>query len=127
MTGMHQAIAALARAGNHVLADHVLLEPLWVRECAAIFAELPALLVGVRCPLEIMEAREQRRRDRTVGQARAQYVAVHAHGLYDLEVDTSIASPQECAWQIKQRLLAGPPPSAWKELNAIYHHDASKS
>ena len=127
MSGMHHAIAALAEAGNNVLADHVLLEPAWVRECADIFAELPALFVGVRCPLEIMEAREQERRDRTLGQARAQYVPAHAHGIYDLEVDTSIATPQACALHIKRWLLDGPPPSAFKELKVIYQHDASES
>jgi len=40
MSGMHQAIAALAAAGNHVIADHVLIEPAWVQECAQLFAGL---------------------------------------------------------------------------------------
>src|SRR5262245_44956424 len=52
-SGMHHAIAALSRAGNHILADHVLVEPGWVRECAALFQDLPAYLIGVRCPLAV--------------------------------------------------------------------------
>ena len=116
MSGMHQAIAALARAGNNVVADHVLLEARWLQECAALFAETWTLFVGVRCPLEVLEERERARTDRTLGQARAQYEVVHAHGLYDLEVDTSRFSPLECALQIKRRLQDGPPPKAFQAL-----------
>jgi chloramphenicol 3-O phosphotransferase len=116
--GMHQAQAALARAGNNVLADHVLVEPAWVAECAALFADLPAYLIGVRCPLEVLEAREQARADRTLGQARAQFARVHAHGEYDLEVDTHTHSPAECAAQIVAYLASGAPPRAWRALRA---------
>jgi chloramphenicol 3-O phosphotransferase len=116
MSGMHRSIAALARAGNHVLADHVLLEPAWVRECAGLFADLPAWFVGVRCPLDVLETREKSRRDRTLGQARAQFHAAHVHGLYDLEVDTSKLSPQVCAEQIRQRMIDGSSPSAFRRL-----------
>lgn len=119
MSGMHRAIAALACAGNHVLADHVLVEPAWVRECARLLADLRALFVGIRCPLEVLEQREQARGDRTAGQARAHFHTVHAHGVYDIEVDTSILSPAECAQHIKQRLLEGPPPDAFQRLKAL--------
>ncbi len=71
--GMHRAIAALARAGNCVIADHVLVESAWLADCAAVFVELPAWLVGVRCPLEVLVERERSRADRTLGQAAAQH------------------------------------------------------
>jgi len=116
MSGMHQAIAALSQAGNNVIADHVLIERQWVQECACLFADLPALFVGVHCPLEVLEQRERERSDRTLGQARAYFRTVHAHGIYDLDVDTSRFSPVECALQIKQRLQDGPPPQAFKML-----------
>ena len=32
--GMHYAIAALAMTDSNVLADHVLVEPRWLEECA---------------------------------------------------------------------------------------------
>ena len=67
------------------------------------------------------------RHDRTLGQAMAHHHVVHAHGIYDLEVDTSIADPQQCAMQIKQRLLDGTPPHAFIELRAMFQNDASKS
>jgi chloramphenicol 3-O phosphotransferase len=33
---------------------------------------------------------------------------VHKPGIYDLEVDTSVLSPQECAEAIRERLAEGP-------------------
>lgn len=116
MSGMHQSIATLSRAGNHVVADHVLLEPQWVQECAALFADLPAWFIAVRCPLNVLEQRERERQDRTLGQARAQFDVVHAHGLYDFEVDTSRYSALDCARQIKQVVESGVSPTAFKQL-----------
>lgn len=34
---------------------------------------------------------------------------MHDPGIYDLEVDTSLQSPQECAEAIMDRLRRGPP------------------
>ncbi|MEL7625610.1 MAG: hypothetical protein AAGU15_01970 [Anaerolineaceae bacterium] len=116
MTGMHQAIAALSKTGNNVLSDHVLVEPRWVQECADLFHDLPAYLIGVRCPLDVLLQRERSRKNRTLGQAEAQYHLVHAHCVYDLEVDTSLNTPEECAAQIRQRVAGPNPPEAFKRL-----------
>ena len=116
MSGMHHCITALSRAGNNVVADHVLVSDVWLEECARLFRELPAFFVGVRCPLAILERREVARKDRTLGQARAQFHLVHAHGIYDLEVDTAQLSAHECARQIKRRIEGGGPPDAFKRL-----------
>lgn len=114
--GMHHAIAALARQGNNVLADHVLVDPAWVKECAQLFEGLPAYLVGIRCPLEVLVEREKSRHNRTLGQAALQYPLVHAHGDYDCEVDTSVLSVEECALEIKKRLESDEPPMAFKKI-----------
>lgn len=116
VSGMHHTIASLSRAGCNVIADHVLVEPRWLQECAALLSDLPAYLVGVHCPLAILEERERQRKDRTLGQARAQFGRVHAHGLYDVEVDTSLLSPEACALRIRARLEDGTGPVAFKRL-----------
>lgn len=116
ISGMHRAIAALAWAGNCVLADHVLVEKEWVGECAELFCELPAYFIGVYCPLAVLEERETARRDRTLGQARAQFPLVHAAGVYDLLVDTSVHSAEACARQIQARLTSGAPPQAFRQI-----------
>ncbi len=45
--------------------------------------------------------------------------AVHMPGIYDLEVDTSVLSSEECAALIQQRLTDGRPPSAFQQLATI--------
>lgn len=119
MSGMHQTIAALSKAGNSVVADHVLVEPQWLAECIDLFGRLPALFVGVRCPLDVVVQREAARKDRTLGQARAQFPLVHSHGIYDLEVDTSELSAKACALQIKHRLDDVKPPDAFRRLKQL--------
>jgi chloramphenicol 3-O phosphotransferase len=101
ISGMHRSVAALAGAGLDVIVDHVILEPAWVEECRRLWAGLEWRLVAVRCPLAVVEQRERDRRDRTLGQAAAQYAVVHAHGAtYDVEVDTSVLSPDVAAARI---------------------------
>lgn len=116
VSGMHRAIAALAAAGNCVVADHVLIDPRWLEDGARVFSPLPAYFIGVRCPLDLLEQRERDRGDRTLGQAREQFDRIHAHGAYDFEVDTSLASPEECAGQIASFLANRPAPRAFRLL-----------
>lgn len=115
-SGMHHAIAGLARSGNFVIADHVLVEPAWLWECSRLFADLYAFLIGIHCPLEVLEQREGARKDRTLGQARAQFPLVHRHRIYDFEVDTSKFSAWECARQISEFILSQPTPIAFPGL-----------
>jgi chloramphenicol 3-O phosphotransferase len=116
MRAMHRSLRALSLAGMNVIADHVLVEPGWVQDCAGQLFDLPAYLVGVRCPLEVLEGRERSRRNRTLGQARLQHALVHAHGVYDLEVDTAQLTPQECAGRVQEFLAGAPAPQAWRRL-----------
>lgn len=113
-SGMHHAISAAAWAGNNIIADHVFVEKDWVQECAQLFADMPAYLIGIQCPLEVLEQRERGRKDRTLGQARAQFDVIHKYTVYDLEVDTSLLNPEQCAEQIIERLQS--PPAALKRL-----------
>jgi len=108
-SAMHRVIATLSQAGINVLADHVLVERLWVRECADLLGDLPAYVVGVRCPLEVLLERERSRKNRTLGQAVAQFPIVHAYCAYDCEVDTSRYNAEACAAQVIQYIETYPP------------------
>lgn len=57
-------------------------------------------IVGLRAPLEIVEARERARGDREIGLARWQFERVHRDRQYDLELDTSVESPEASAARI---------------------------
>ncbi|HNM35551.1 MAG TPA: hypothetical protein PKI33_00740, partial [Anaerolineales bacterium] len=110
------AIAAAASRGNNILADHVFVEKAWVGECATLFAGTNAYLIGLYCPLEVLEQREKDRKDRTLGQAKMQYDIIHKFTQYDLELDTSKLTTEECAEQVIERLKN--PPVAFKKLQA---------
>ena len=111
-------VASLADAGLSVIVDHVLLEPAWLPDLATRLAGHDVLFVGVRCPLEVVVERERERRDRTIGQAAAQFDVVHRAGGYDLEVDTSQLSADEAAAVIAAAVADGFPPIAFSRLGA---------
>ena len=114
LSAWHRAIGTLARAGQDVVVDHILQAPDWLADCRAAWADLAVLFVGVRCPLAVAEAREATRPHLNRGYARWSYPRVHAHGAYDLEVDTSAADPETCARRILDRLGSGAPFTAFR-------------
>jgi chloramphenicol 3-O phosphotransferase len=127
--GMYEAIAAHSRLGVNVVVDAVHHDDYSVPRrilpmCARRLDGLPVLFVGVRCPVEV--ALERRRatwggvgyhQGGTVADpVRRWHEAVHRPGLYDLEVDTSVLRPAECADLIASRLAEGPPPLAFRRI-----------
>jgi chloramphenicol 3-O phosphotransferase len=113
---MHRAVALMASRGHPVILDHVLLEPKWLDDLLQVLRGYPVLFVGVRCPLAVVEQRERERGDRVAGQARGHFESVHAHAVYDLEVDTSLLSPTECALRIVNHLRNGSPADAFDQM-----------
>jgi chloramphenicol 3-O phosphotransferase len=113
--GYHRAVAGMALAGNDVVLDHVLRKRSWLRECVDLFPA-DVVFVGVRCPLPELQRRELERGDRPVGKAESHYALVHRDAVYDVEVDTSVSSPRECAEQIKAFIDA---PSAERAFDRL--------
>lgn len=117
-SGFHHSLGALASAGNNLIVDDVLLERRWLREAVEALATYEVCFVGVHCPVDIAEERERARSDRIAGTARGQFKQVHAHGVYDVEVDTSILTPEACAARILETQQQAPRPSAFKRLRS---------
>lgn len=128
---MYESIAAHSRLGVNVVVDAGHHDSYSVGrailpQCAKQLAGLPALLVGVRCPIEVV----MRRRidtwkagyeaDGSVPEPVLRWqAAVHSPGSYDLEVDTSLLSPADSAGLIRRRLDHGPAPLALERLRAM--------
>jgi chloramphenicol 3-O phosphotransferase len=132
---MYDAIAQHSRLGLNVVVDvghhdAYSVPRAILPNCAQQLEGLPVLFVGVRCPLEVIM---QRRRatwhvDNAAGDTIPKAVilwqqAVHEPGIYDLEVDTSLLSPEQCADLIRQRLENGPPPTAFHRLATMVPGD----
>jgi chloramphenicol 3-O phosphotransferase len=102
LRGMRHAVAAMAHQGNNLIVDDVMLEETAAAEYGELLTGFEVHRVGVFCPLEVLETRESARGDREVGLARWQYDRVHRGKVYDLELDTSRATPEACAAKIKR-------------------------
>jgi chloramphenicol 3-O phosphotransferase len=101
LQGMRHAIIAMARQGNNMIVDDVVLGSVRAHY-GDLAAEHHVSIVGVFAPLDVLEARERQRGDRLIGLARWQYERVHKGDIYDLEIDASRATPLECATIIKE-------------------------
>lgn len=132
--GLYESIAAHSRLGLNVVVDvghhdaYAHSQDILV-DSARRLAGLPVLFVGILCPMEvIMERRNAGQVGRegvyVTGSAaepvpppvRSWQREVHIPGIYDLEVDTSLLNPAECAEVIRRRLEEGPPPTAFRQL-----------
>lgn len=135
-SAMYESIAAHSRLGLHVVVDvghhdaYAIPRGILV-DCARRLTGLPVLLVGVRCPIETIMERLRNTR-RLMGSSADGSIPrpiqlwqreVHIPGIYDLEVDTSVLSPEACAAVIRQHLDHGPAPTAFQRLAALAKHD----
>ncbi|WP_093851876.1 chloramphenicol phosphotransferase CPT family protein [Streptomyces pini] len=118
--GFHRAVAGMASAGNDIVVDHVLSERWRLLDCLTLFEPRNVLLVGVRCSPEELRRRERVRGDRPAGLAEHQLGLVHAHGVYDVECDTTAASPAECALRIRDALTHHTSPTAFERLRRTH-------
>ena len=115
-SAMRASVSATARIGLNVIADDVLIDRSWLVAWTEALAGLETLFVGVHAPLEVLEEREQNRRDRILGEARAQHDVIHSGIAYDLEVDTAANDADECAQAIQAALAEAPHPRALERL-----------
>lgn len=135
---LYESIAIHAGLGINVVADlghhDAYSQPLGIlADCARRLEDFPVLFVGVRCPLDVIMRRreidEPGREDlyaKASGDAplpeevRRWQEEVHKPGIYDLELDTSLLTPYECAEAIRHQLDSGiPEPSAFERIAGL--------
>jgi chloramphenicol 3-O phosphotransferase len=101
MRGMRRAMAGLAAEGNNLIIDDVMLGS-DAEDYRTQFVNHEISFVGVMAPLAVLEQRERDRKDRMIGLARWQFGRVHRRVDYDLTIDSSVATPTQCAARIKE-------------------------
>jgi chloramphenicol 3-O phosphotransferase len=121
-----ESVAAHAWLGLNVVVDIGLYNVEIATDAARRLAELPVLFVGVRCDLEtIMERRHAAgvhlyavgEPGEPVPQPVLRWQReVHAHWTYDLDVDTSMHTPHQCAVAIRSRLDEKQPAEAFASI-----------
>ena len=99
--GWYAGLAAMARAGLGLVVDEVFLGGgASQARLADALAGLDVLWVAVTCDLDVAVSREATRGDRVVGMAATQLPLVHEGVAYDLTVDTTRESAEDCAARI---------------------------
>jgi chloramphenicol 3-O phosphotransferase len=127
---LYESVAAHSRHGLNVVVDvghhDAYSTPLHIlRDAAVRLRDLPAFLVAVHCPIEVIMERRNDARTSGAGhyvagtaadpvplEVRRWQEEVHAPGIYDLELDTSDLTPVQSAQLIRDR-LGGLPPRAF--------------
>jgi chloramphenicol 3-O phosphotransferase len=93
---MANTVAALALTGHNVVVDTIFSGKKTYDEFMDVLKNLSVIVVKVTCQIEVLKSREIARGDRTIGLAESQIETIHNGVLYDLEIDTSKYSPQDC-------------------------------
>ncbi|MET3728096.1 chloramphenicol 3-O phosphotransferase [Fictibacillus halophilus] len=125
---MYKSIVAFSREGLNVVVDvghheGYSEEREFLQQAAQILKGTPAWFIGVRCPIDtVMKRRIETWQKGYTPEGNIPKPielwqnVVHDPGIYDLEVDTSLFTSEECAAQVYQRVYEGPPPSALQKI-----------
>jgi chloramphenicol 3-O phosphotransferase len=105
----HRGLASMAQAGLGIILDEVLLDGAAAQgRLAGALDGLRVVWVGVHCDPSTAAAREARRPDRIAGMAASQAFTVHEGVRYDVLVDTTTASSEDCARAILAQMRYAP-------------------
>ena len=124
LDGFHRMVAALPRTGYPVILDHVCTSRRWRDQCVRLFAPWRVLYVGVTCAPDVLERRERGRGDRKLGIAAEHAQTYAAAGPFDVEVDTSRLTAEQCAGKIVAAAEAWTAPAAFDRIRAEMDADA---
>jgi len=86
ISGLHQSLGALARAGNNLIMDHIVESKPMLGDLIQAVSDLDVYFVGLHCSLEELKRREIQRGNRRSGDAEADLEIVHSFTIYDLEL-----------------------------------------
>ena len=115
--GFHNALPAIAAAGNNLIVDHIIETREWMRTLLDLLGPIDVYFVGLHCPLAELERRERARGDRRIGEARNDFETIHGFATYDLEIDSTMppdvnAATVIASWKQRSR------PSAFDRMAA---------
>jgi chloramphenicol 3-O phosphotransferase len=109
LKAMRRSIAGFAEMGCNVIVDDLLFKREYLEDYMSVLNPEKTWFIGVKCSFDVVLAREALRPGRFPGTAVSHYEQVHEHGLgYDLEVDTSAATPRQVAQSIVDRITTPP-------------------
>lgn len=122
MLARYKAMAAYLERGMNVIADEVFWTREWLLESLSTFAPYRTFYVGVYCDDAEISRREVQRGDRYCGWARGSQIYSHKYTSYDLTIDSTARTPNECAQILLDYLNTNPAPAphAASEMRAKF-------
>ena len=119
LRGMRRAAAAFATTGIDVVIDDLLVEEDFLHDYLDVFQDFAVTFVGVRCDLPTLNRRERSRPGRFPGTAAGHFDRVHDGCCYDVEIDTAVSPPRECAKAVLAAVAEPSSPTAFERLRAV--------
>lgn len=101
---LRATLARVAASPFEIVLDLVLRETEVLKRCLAALTPRQTFVVGVHCPLHVLETRERAREDRGEGMARSQFGHPAYSRPYFMRLDTSTCTPQAGATQIRSAI-----------------------
>jgi len=117
----HRAVRVSVEQGLGVVVDDAILTRELLDDWLAALDGVDVFFVGVHCTVEELELRTLARRDRmhVVGGAAKGIKRVHAHAVYDLEIDSTATPNSVLAAQIIAAAETRSGPSAFERMRAV--------
>lgn len=100
-----EKVMQVFNANQGVIIDHVITSERIFEQLKEAVSPQHLWMVHVTCPLEIIQKREQARKDRCPGSAEASYTYLYPKEGYDLTVDTYLMTIAECANRILEGIM----------------------
>jgi len=103
--GLVEATAGLLKAGNNVIIDEVSFMGSWqIDEWKQALSPYQLVSIGLYCPIDVLEKREQARGDRMKNSSRGQYFIVHQGNTYDVMINTHDNDQKDVLALVQNRL-----------------------
>ena len=115
----HRSVRVCVAEGLRVVVDDAIITRELLDDWVSALADVDVFFVGVHCAPEELTLREIARRDRGTGVALASIKRVHAHAIYDLEVDSTSTPSSALAAQIIDAMQTRRGPGAFERLRAV--------
>lgn len=95
-----QVVITALECGHNIIIDEVCVVEGSFAKWQKILSPWNTLYIGIKTETSVLIQREQDRKDRMIGSARAQNAIVHLHKSYDLELNTDKLNPDDCIAKI---------------------------
>ena len=105
---LRSTLARVVQTSFDIVLDLVLQDEPEMEACLNVLRGRPTYVVRVWAPLDVLEERERSRDDRAPGMAREQIDHPAYRRSYDLEVDTSLCTPEEGAAAVRRLIREHP-------------------